>query len=209
MSLILHVDSQYASPYAMSAFIALTEKRLPFSLQTVDLGAGQQALTDYAAISLTRRVPTLEHDDFALSESSAIAEYLDEAFPAGRIYPADRQQRARARQLQAWLRSDLFALREERNTLVVFYRPVATPLSERAQQDAAKLCAVAKSLLAEDAANLFGEWCLADVELALMLNRLRLNGDALPAPLAAYAERQWQRPSLRQWLDLPRPALLA
>jgi glutathione S-transferase len=34
-----------------------------------------------------------------------------------------------------------------------------------------------------------------------------LNGDALPAPLAAYARRQWQHPAVQQWLALPRPPL--
>ena len=33
----LHVDAQYASPYAMSAFVALTVKQVPFELRTVDL----------------------------------------------------------------------------------------------------------------------------------------------------------------------------
>ena len=35
----------------------------------------------YRDRSLTAKVPALEHDDFWLAESSAIAEYLEEAFP--------------------------------------------------------------------------------------------------------------------------------
>lgn len=52
---------------------------------------------------MTRRVPLLEVEDFALSESSAISEYLDERFAPPeweRLYP-DLQKRARARQVQA------------------------------------------------------------------------------------------------------------
>jgi glutathione S-transferase len=56
-------------------------------------------------------------------------------------------------------------------------------------------------------ANLFGEWSIADVDLALMLNRLILNGDRVPAALVDYAQRQWQRPSVQAWVNLPRPAL--
>ena len=48
---------------------------------------------------------------------------------------------------------------------------------------------------------------IADVDLAVMLNRLILNGDAMPAQLVAYAQRQWQRPSVREWVELRRPAL--
>jgi glutathione S-transferase len=79
-------------------------------------------------------VPTLIDRDFALSESSAIVEYLDDTFPDPPIFPADRQQRVRARQVQAWLRSDFMPVRQERPTPTIFYgQPVATPLSEAAQ----------------------------------------------------------------------------
>ncbi len=65
-------------------------------------------------------LPTLVHGDFALVESSAIAEYLEEAFPGAVLYPENLRDRARARQFQAWLRSDLMPLREERPTSVMF-----------------------------------------------------------------------------------------
>jgi len=35
----LFVDTQFASPYAMSVFVALREKGLDFELSTVDLAA--------------------------------------------------------------------------------------------------------------------------------------------------------------------------
>ncbi|MBZ4236647.1 hypothetical protein LAM40_24460, partial [Mycobacterium tuberculosis] len=81
-------------------------------------------------------------DDFALSESSAITEYLDERFAPPeweRIYPHDLQKRARARQIQAWLRSDLMPIREERSTAVVFDGAKMPDLSEAGRQSAEKL----------------------------------------------------------------------
>ena len=57
-------------------------------------------------------------------------EYLEELYPDTAIYPKDIQARARARQIQAWLRSDLVALRTERPTDVIFIQPKSTPLSE-------------------------------------------------------------------------------
>lgn len=206
-ALHLYCDAQYASPYAMSVFVALHEKSLAFELSTVNLGKNENHSADFAAKSLTQRVPTLIHDGFALSESSAITEYLDEAFPGAPLYPADRQMRAQARQVQAWLRSDLMALRQERSTEVVFYGPTTAPLSDAARTAALKLFSMAEALLAPDAEHLFGEWCIADVDLALMLNRLVLNGDAVPGRLAAYARRQWRRPSVQRWVGLERPPL--
>lgn len=207
MAFTLYVDTQFASPYAMSAFVTLREKKLPFDMKGVDLEAGANHAPDYVATSLTQRVPTLVHGDFTLSESSAISEYLEDQFPApeyASVYPRDVQARARARQMQAWLRSDFMPIRQERSTEVVFARPTANPLSVEAQAAAAKLFAAADALLADGAQHLFGEWCIADTDLALMLSRLLLNGDAVPEKLANYARQQWQRPSVQLWVKQER-----
>ena len=203
-SLILYSDANFFSPYVMSAFVALTEKGIPFELEKVDLDDAENLKESYSAVSVTRRVPTLTNGSFVLSESSAIDEYVEELFPAPTfpaIYPADPENRAKAREVQAWLRSDLMPIREERSTEVVFAGAKRPALSEKGQQAAEKLYAAAERLLG-DKEHLFGEWCIADVDLALMLNRLHLNGDVMPEKLAAYADAQWQRPSVKEWLAL-------
>lgn len=205
--MLLFVDAQYASPYAMSVFVGLKEKGIPFDMQTVDLGTGAHHAPDYASQSLTQRVPTLVDGDFHLSESSAITEYLDEVFPGAALYPSEPKAKALARQVQAWLRSDLMPIREERSTQVVFYRPSAAPLSAAAALAAQKLFKAADALLAPGSDHLFGSWCIADTDLALMLNRLVRNGDPVPARLADYARRQWERATVRAWVSLPRPPL--
>jgi glutathione S-transferase len=208
-SLLLYVDSQFTSPYAMSVFVALHEKELPFRLQTVDLESGDHARPPYARTSVTRRVPTLDHDGFRLAESSAITEYLEDVFQASgrRLYPSDPRERARARQVQAWLRSDLLPLRQERSTEVVFCGKRLAPLSQAASAAVEKLYAAAEALLAPGAEHLCGDWCIADVDLALMLQRLQLHGDAMPERLADYARRQWQRPAIQRWVRQERPPL--
>jgi glutathione S-transferase len=199
----LYVDSKFTSPYAMSVFVTLTEKSLLFDLHPIDLDAHEHYATDYANLSLTCRVPTLTHDDFHLSESAAIDEYLEEAFPSpdyAAVYPRDIHDRARARQIQAWLRSDLMPIREERSTESIFIKPTDKPLSVDGQAAAQKLFAIADRLVKDDAPNLFGAWCIADTDLALMLNRLILNGDPVPPKLVTYAQKQWQRSSVQAWV---------
>jgi glutathione S-transferase len=206
-SLRLYVDSRYASPYAMSVFVALTEKQLAFDLIPVNLDNKDHHLSTYSNASLTKRVPTLVHDDFALSESSAIDEYIDEVFQGTKLYPVDARHRARARQVQAWLRSDLMPIRTERSTQVIFCKPVEIPLSIAAQEAAKQLCFFVEQLLPANASNLFGEWSIADVDLSLMLQRLICNGDPVPQRLIDYANYQWQRPSIQGWVKMPRPPL--
>ncbi|EGQ5282621.1 TPA: glutathione transferase [Enterobacter hormaechei] len=198
-------DANFFSPYVMSVYVALAEKGLAFSLKTVDLDSGEHLKPQWQGYALTRRVPVLEIDGFELSESSAIDEYLEDRFAPPeweRIYPHDLQKRARARQIQAWLRSDLVPIRTERSTDVVFAGVKKPALSEEGLSSARKLIETASSLLAQGSPNLFGEWCIADTDLALMLNRLILNGDAVPQLLVDYATFQWQRASVQRYLAL-------
>nr|WP_318384095.1 glutathione transferase [uncultured Enterobacter sp.] len=201
----LWADADFFSPYVMSVYVALHEKALPFTLNTVNLDSGENLQPAWTGYRLTRRVPVLEIDGFELSESSAITEYLDEKFSPPeweRLYPHDMQNRARARQIQAWLRSDLMPIREERPTDVVFAGAKKAPLSQAGLASAAKLFDTAGLLLAHGKPNLFGEWCLADADLALMLNRLVLHGDDVPDALADYAAFQWQRSSVQRYVAL-------
>lgn len=198
-------DANFFSPYVLSVYVALQEKGLAFELKSVDLDSGEHLRPGWQGYALTRRVPLLEIDGFELTESSAITEYLEERFAPPtweRIYPVDLQKRARARQVQAWIRSDLMPIREERPTDVVFAGVKKGPLSDAGKASAEKLFATAGNLLSHGMPNLFGEWCLADTDLALMINRLVLNGDDVPEPLAEYATFQWQRASVQRYIAL-------
>jgi len=204
--LTLYVDTTFSSPYAMACFVTLVEKQLDFELKTIDLDTGEHRLPAFRDLALTGRVPALVHGELVLNESSAIIEYLEEAFPAPQyasVLPANMADRARARQIQAWLRSDLLALREDRHTGVIFFAPVDTPLSEAAKQAAERLLRIAGRLI--DRPYLFGQWSIADTELALMLNRLVANGDPVPEKIATWVRTQWARPSVQQWVSQPRP----
>jgi glutathione S-transferase len=213
--LTLTVDSHYSSPYALSAYVALQAKKLAFEVVAIDLYSNQHQAGDFAQKSLTARVPALTDGMFSLAESSAICEYLEDAYAPSAspeymaLYPKDVQHRARARQVQAWVRSDLMPIRTERSTHTVFYTPSTTPLSADAQKAAAKLVAVADTLITSPDTGMFGAWCIADTDLAMMLMRLVSSGDPVPDKVLRYTKQQWQHPSVQQWLAMPRPALAA
>ncbi|WP_096513364.1 glutathione transferase [Pseudomonas izuensis] len=203
----LYVGADFVSAFAMSAFVALKEKQLSFELVTVDLKTRENYKATYHDLSLTNKIPTLVHEGFALSESSAIAEYLDELSPGSKkLLPHDIRQRARARQLQAWLRSDLLVVRKERPFDLVYFGKKDNPLSDEARAAVDRLFFVADRLLQEGAEHLFGDWSIADTDLAIMLNRLVANGDPVPSRLVAYVHRQWDRDSVRAWMDIERVA---
>jgi glutathione S-transferase len=206
--LLLYVDRLWISPYAFSAFVALEEKGLPYEVKTLALERGEHRAPEYRTPSLTGKVPALRHGDYWLSESLAISEYLAETFPFPkhpRLFPENLQERGRARQLMLWMRTELRALREERPSHTLFYERTRQPLSASAQQASAELVRIAEQVIPEGRTTLFNAWCIADPELGLMLQRLNLNGDPLPPKLRAYAEAQWTRPSVRKFVERPRP----
>ncbi|HVP59869.1 MAG TPA: glutathione transferase [Myxococcaceae bacterium] len=207
--LTLWVDAFWISPYAFSSFVALEEKKLAFEVEEVAMYRAEFRAPDYARTSLTARVPMLRHGDFHLSESSAIAEYLEEAFPGSpRLLPDDLQRRARARQVMAWVRSDLMPIREERSAETIFYAPATRPLSEKAQQAAAKLLTAADALLAPGATSLFGKFSIADADLTFMLQRLGKSGHPLGDKVQRFVDAVWSRPSVRKWWDRKRAAFI-
>ncbi len=205
--LTLYVDRFWISPYAFHAFVALVEKEMPFEVVEIGLDRKDHHAPAYAEGSLTGRVPSLRHGAFWLSESSAISEYLAETFPFPdhpRLFPADLRERARARQLMAWIRSDLMPIRTERPTSSIFYEPAREPLSPAGEKAAAHLLHVADRLIEDGRTTLFGAWCIADADFGLMLNRLVANGHAVPEKVRAYVAAQWARPSARRFIERER-----
>lgn len=196
-------EDEWQSPYVFSAFVALREKGLEFQLRTLSLEKGDHRTGEYPSRSITGRVPALRHGDFWLSESSAIAEYLEDAFPPPRhprLYPEGLRQRARARQVQAWLRSDLLPLRMERPSSSVFLGEKVKPLGEEARKVVDRFLRACGELLPRGAVHLFGSFTIADADLALMLQRLLASGDPVPEPLAAYARGIWARKPIQEWV---------
>lgn len=209
-SLRLYGDSFFISPYVFSVYVALREKGLAFEYVPVALHKAEQKDGAYVNKSVTGRVPSLEHHGFSLAESSAIVEYLDDAFAdAPRMMPSNIQHRARARQLMAWIRSDLMPIREERPTTTMFYERANKPLSDAGVKAAAKLLAVSEAVINAPTEHLFGAFSIADADLAFMLHRLILNDEPVPAKIRSWAERVWQRASVQEFVTQSRPPYVA
>tara|TARA_R100000935_G_scaffold6526_3_gene14181 strand:- start:3245 stop:3898 length:654 start_codon:yes stop_codon:yes gene_type:complete len=75
---------------------ALNLKSVAYDTVPVDLVAGDQRAPDYVALNAGKGVPTLVlKDGTALTQSMAILEYIDAAWPEPRLIPADALLRAR------------------------------------------------------------------------------------------------------------------
>jgi glutathione S-transferase len=201
--LVLYGNDAYSSPYVFSVFVTLEEKKVPYRLETLSLSSKEHEKPAYAQPSYTGKVPAIRHGDFWLAESSAIDEYVDEAFPPPahpRLYPDDLRDRGRVRMIQAFLRSDLMPLRQDRPTSTFFEGEAAKPLTAEGRAAADRLVRIAERFLPQGASFVASRFSPADADLALMLQRLVANGDPCPDRLAAYARAVFVRPSVRKWL---------
>lgn len=95
MALILYHNDM--SVCAVKVRIALAEKGLDWTGHHMDLRAGDTLTPDYLRLNPSGVVPTLVHDGAAIVESTVICEYLDDAFPAPPLKPADALGRAHMR----------------------------------------------------------------------------------------------------------------
>lgn len=107
------------SPYAWRAWLALEHKALPYELRMMSFSAGDLQTPEYGAINPRRKVPAIVDAGFALYESAAILEYLEDAYPGSGqpLFPRDLKAKARARRLvreaDAYLGATLERLVEE------------------------------------------------------------------------------------------------
>ena len=100
-------------------------------------------------------------------------------------------------------------IRVERSAEYVFYPHAEVkpfePLSAAGERAVEKLYAAADRFVPEGGGPLFGAWCVADTDLAMMLQRLVKTSSTVPAKLRAYAEAQWQRPAVQEFVAQKRP----
>lgn len=82
------------SPYVRKVLAVLSLKGVPFEIDPITPFFGND---EFASVSPLRRIPVLIDGDATLSDSSVIAQYLDEVWPQPSLLPPTAKARARAR----------------------------------------------------------------------------------------------------------------
>ncbi len=90
------------SPCSQKVRLVLEEKGLAYDLRFIDLGGKENLRPAYLALNPKGVIPTLIDDDRAVTESSVIAEYLDDRYPTPALRPEDAHERAGMR---LWMRA--------------------------------------------------------------------------------------------------------
>ena len=104
----------YTFAYSSTSYrtrIALNLKGLAAEMHSVNLTKGEQREDAYGAVNAQRIVPTLIDGGHSLSQSLAIMEYLDEAYPnTPKLLPGDAVTRAHIRSVSLLIAADISPL---------------------------------------------------------------------------------------------------
>lgn len=95
-TLRLHYDP--ASTTCRPIILFASENDIPLDYQLVDLFSDENRSDWYTRLNPNQAVPVLEHDDFTLTESSAILKYLADLIESP-AYPKDLRKRARVNEV--------------------------------------------------------------------------------------------------------------
>lgn len=108
----MKLHTYFRSSAAYRVRIALALKELDYETVAVHLtkGGGEQFGAVFSALNPQQLLPVLEDGGDALSQSLAIIEYLDEAYPGVALLPATAIERARVRSLALAIACDIHPL---------------------------------------------------------------------------------------------------
>jgi glutathione S-transferase len=196
----LLISSKNYSSWSLRGFLLCRLARLDFDEKPVAMDdPANRAELLLRASSI--RVPCLVHDGVAVWDTLAIAEYLNEICPSGRMYPRDRMARARCRAISGEMHSGFSALRS------------SLPMNLRLQRTGAALWSAARAdieriveIWEECLQTWGGPWlfgrqpCVADAMYAPVVTRFRSYGVAMEGACEAYCAHITAWPPMRDWI---------
>jgi len=96
------------SVHTRKAIVVANLKDLPYELVPVVPVIPGNPPPDWRELSLTGRIPAMRDGDFTVADSTAICTYLDRAYPAAPVYPANARHLAQVLALEAYAGEQMF-----------------------------------------------------------------------------------------------------
>lgn len=193
------------STWSLRAWLALKRTGEPFTetlIQLRQFGRTEAAIEPH---SPSRLVPVLKDGALTVWDSLAICEYLNDRFPAARLWPADPQTRALGRSAAAEMHSGFASLRGECPMDLTL--SVRADLTEATAKDILRITALWCDLRARFASAgpyLLGDWSIADAFFTPVATRfrsyqVRLSDYGDTGAAGAYGEALLETPEFKAW----------
>ena len=204
MTLKLVIGNKNYSSWSMRPWLALRANGIAFEEIFVPLYTGVAADKErLLSFSASGKVPALIDGDVTVWDSLAIIEYVAERFPAARLWPDDRAERAHARAISAEMHSGFVPLRGECG--MNLHRPIrAVTLSPDAQANVARIEQIwteCRKRYGEGGPFLFGSFGAADAMFAPVVHRFRTYAISVAPKAQAYMETMMALPAFAEWTE--------
>jgi len=203
----LYIGNKNYSSWSLRPWLLLTHEGIPFEEVRLRLSFddGSPFKNALAAVTPSGRVPVLVDEGLAVWDTLAIAEYLAEKHTARPLWPAQAQQRARARSLCAEMHSGFGALRNacpmniEASLPEVGARIVAE--QPEVVRDLARIVQMWEQQLDEHGGPfLFGDFSIPDSYFAPVCTRIATYALPVPPRVQAYVGRVLGLPAMQAWI---------
>ena len=193
----------HISNYFNKVRIAMLEKGLEFELDPTCRPSRNE---DFLARTPMGKVPFLEVDGEHLAESQVICEYLEDAYPQRPLYPRDPLERARVRELIAFMELHLELVARRLYREVFFGGKVSDEVKQSVEAELAKGVRAFRMRARFDPYVAGSELTLADCAAAVHLplvslaTKLAYGRDALESmpEVKPYLQLVGERPAFRQ-----------
>lgn len=195
----LYIANQNYSTWSLRAWLIIKQFDLEAEITKLKLFS-DQFYHILEPITPTAKVPSLVDGDVVVWESLAILEYINEVYLAGKAWPSERAERAKAHALACEMHSGFNALRSEMPMNIRARRKIQ--LTDQAKKDLARI----ENLFCEQMSLypggwLFGDWSIADAMYAPVVLRLKTYGITLNHKAQRYLDKQLNSPALKLWIE--------
>lgn len=199
----LVIGNKNYSSWSLRAWLFLRQSDIPFQEIRIPMFTDTWK-EQVARYSPAGRVPVLLDSDFAVWDSTAIIQYVQEKFPDAVGWPTRSKARARARSISAEMHSGFLAVRDELPQNIRARHPLKIQaLSKRAQAQTARIISIwedCRETFAQDGPWLFGNFSVADVMYTPVALRFVTYGIPLSDVAARYVETVENLPTVKEWI---------
>jgi glutathione S-transferase len=195
----LLISSKNYSSWSLRGFLLARLAGLTFEEKLVDPDDPMNR-AELLMQSSSIRIPALMHDDVMIWDTLAIAEYLNETFPAAAMLPADRVARARCRSISGEMHSGFTALREALPMNLRLFRPNFAVWSA-VQADIDRITEIWRECISTwKGPWLFGKApSIADVMYAPVATRFRSYDVKVDVVCERYCQQILAWPDMKEW----------
>lgn len=197
----LVIGNRNYSSWSLRGWLALRKGGAEFAVVRLALDAPEFA-RDIGRLSPSRRVPVLHHAGRCVWESLAIAEYANETFAAGALWPDEAGARAHARAASCEMHAGFAALRAElpMNCRATDRRVTGSAALARDIERIRGLWRECRRRFGAAGPWLYGRWSIADAMYAPVASRFLTYGIEMDGPEAKYLATALADADLQAWI---------